>query len=98
MHLRLSQDAQGDLIAIRDYVRPRKLRGYDRVIAAIFASFDQLEAFPLLGRDGDVAHTRELTVPRTPYRIIYTLPDQYNVDVECVLHAALKYPPSVDAE
>ncbi|MBO6538732.1 MAG: type II toxin-antitoxin system RelE/ParE family toxin [Rhizobiaceae bacterium] len=92
MHLRISDDALADLLGIRDYVQPRSPQGYFRVLAAIFAIFDQLEAFPLLGREGEVETTREMTVPRTPYRIIYTLPDQYHIDVERVLHSKLKYP------
>lgn len=92
MHLRLSDDAKADLRQIRDYLEPRNPQGYSRVIYAVFAAFDQLEAFPFLGREGDVPGTRELTVPRTPYRIIYTLPDAYNIDVDAILHGALKYP------
>lgn len=48
--------------------------------------------FPFLGRVGQLDGTREMTVPRTEYRIVYTLPDDYHIDVERVLHAKLKYP------
>ena len=82
MHLRLSDDAQDDLRGLQDYIQPRSQQGYQRMMAAIFAAFDQLESFPFLGHVGEVGGTRELTVPRTPYRIIYSLPDQYHVDVE----------------
>lgn len=81
-----------DLKAIRDYVRPRSPQGYQRIITAVFAIFDQLESFPFLGRSGRVEGTRELTVPRTEYRVIYTLPDEYHIDVERILHARVKYP------
>jgi len=97
MHLRLSDDAKADLQGIRDYIQPRSPQGYIRVITAIFAMFDQLEAFPFLGRAGDVEGTREMSVPRTEYRIVYTLPDEYNIDVERVLHAKLKYPLESDS-
>lgn len=93
MHLRLSDDAQADLQGIKDYIQPRSPQGYTRVITSIFSIFDQLESFPFLGRSGEVEGTRELTVPRTEYRIVYTLPDDYNIDVERVLHGKLKYPP-----
>lgn len=92
MHLNISDDARADLLGIKDYLQPRSPGGYFRVLTAIFAIFDQLETFPLLGREGEVATTREMTVPRTPYRIIYTLPDQYHINVERVLHSKLKYP------
>ena len=92
MHLRLSDDAKADLREIRDYIEPRSPQGYRRIATSIFAIFDQLESFPLLGRIGEVDCTRELTIPRTEYRIVYTLPDEYNIDVERILHAKLKYP------
>ncbi len=93
MHLRLSDDAKADLHGIKEYIQPRSPQGYTRVITAIFSIFDQLEAFPFLGRTGEVKGTRELTVPRTEYRVVYTLPDDYNIDVERILHGKLKYPP-----
>ncbi len=92
MHLRLSDEAKADLRMVRDYLEPLSPQGYNRIIFAIFAAFDQLESFPLLGREGEVDGTRELSVPRTPYRIIYTLPDAYHIDVEAVLHGKRKYP------
>ncbi len=93
MHLRLSDDAKDDLKDIKDYIEPRSQQGYTRVITAIFTIFDQLESFPFLGRQGEVEGTREMSVPRTEYRIVYSLPDEIHIDVERVLHAKLKYPP-----
>ncbi len=92
MHLRISNEAERDLQGIEDYLEPRSPQGYARVITTIFTIFDQLKSFPFLGREGEVEGTREMTVPRTEYRIIYTLPDDYHVDIERVLHAKLKYP------
>lgn len=92
MHLRLSDEAKADVQGIKDYLEPRSGQGYTRVITSIFAIFDQLETFPFLGRPGAVEDTREMTVPRTEYRIVYTLPDEYYIDVERVLHAKRRYP------
>lgn len=92
MHVRISEDAEADLRSLRNYLEPLSPQGSERVLIAIFAAFDQLAVFPLLGREGDVDGTRELTVPRIPFRIIYTLPDAFHVDVERVLHAKMKYP------
>ena len=92
MNLRLSEDAKSDLRSIRDYIEPRNPQGFSRVITAVFMMFDQLEHFPLLGRSGYIPGTREVIVPRTEYRIVYTLPDEYHIDIERVLHAKLKYP------
>ncbi|TFF27429.1 type II toxin-antitoxin system RelE/ParE family toxin [Jiella endophytica] len=96
MHLRISEDAEADLRFLRDYLNPRSPQAYQRILIAIFAAFDQLEVFPLLGREGEVAGTRELTVPRTPYRIVYSLPNAYFLDVERVLHGSLRYPSDED--
>ncbi len=49
MNLRISDDAQEDLRLFRDYLKPRSPRDYQRILIAIFAAFDQLEAFPCLG-------------------------------------------------
>ena len=92
MHLHISDDAQADLRNIQDYLEPRSSQGYARIITAIFNMFDVLESFPNLGRKGEVEGTRELSVSRTEYRIVYTLRDAYNIDVERVLHARLRYP------
>lgn len=96
MHLRLSKSAEADLEQLRDYLDANSPQGYVRIIHAIFAAFDQLEQFPFLGRPGEVSGTYELTVPRTQFRVVYTLPDTYNIDVERVLHGKLKYPPEVN--
>ena len=92
MHLFLSDDAKADLHSIKEYLEPRSEQGYARVINAIFSMFDVLESSPNLGRSGQVEGTREITVSRTEYRIVYTLRDAYNIDVERILHSRLKYP------
>lgn len=62
-------------------------------MVAIFTTMEQLETFPLLGREGDVANTRELTVPGTDYRLIYRLNEPYYVEIIGVWHGRRKYPP-----
>ena len=62
MNLRISDDAQEDLLLLRDYLKPRSPHGYQRILIAIFAAFDQLEMFPLPGREGEVEGTCEVTV------------------------------------
>jgi toxin ParE1/3/4 len=63
------------------------------VLTAIFTVAEQLESFPLMGRVGEVEGTREITVPRTPFRLIYTLDEPYFIDIVRVLHGARQYPP-----
>ena len=92
MHVNLSSDAKADLRSIKDYLENKSPQGLQRVLVAIFTSIGQLEAFPFLGRYGQVEGTRELSVPRTEYRIIYTFNEPYDVQIERILHAKLKYP------
>lgn len=93
MHARLTEDAEADLDAIADYLTPRSPQGLARILSAIFTTIGQLESFPFLGHDGRVDGTRELVVPRTPFIIVYSLPDQYYIDIDRILHGRLKYPP-----
>jgi addiction module RelE/StbE family toxin len=92
MHVRFSEAAEADLNAIHDYISQYNQAAALRIIDALLLASFQLEAFPFLGRPGKIRDTRELTVPRTPYFIVYTLPDDYTIDVERILHARLQYP------
>jgi toxin ParE1/3/4 len=93
MHVRFQDTAEADLDAIKRYIEPESPKGLERVLTAIFTVAEQLESFPLLGHDGDVEGTREITVPRTPFRLIYTLDEPYFIDIIRVLHGARQYPP-----
>lgn len=93
MHLRFQDTAEADLDAIKEYLETESPKGLERVLTANFTVAEQLETFPLLGREGDIQDTREISVPRTPYRLIYTLDDPHFVDVIRVLHGRRKHPP-----
>ena len=93
MHVRFQDTAEADLDAIKQYIEPESPKGLLRVLTAIFTVAEQLESFPFMGREGDVAGTREITIPRTPFRLIYTLDDPHFIDIIRVLHGARRYPP-----
>jgi addiction module RelE/StbE family toxin len=93
MHVRFQDTAEADLVAIKRYIEPKSPKGLERVLTAIFTIAEQLESFPLMGRVGEVEGTREITVPRTPFRLIYTLDDPHFIDIVRVLHGARQYPP-----
>lgn len=95
MHIRLSDDAVADLVAIEDFLKPRNSEACQRVLASVFTVLDQLENFPLLGHAGTVEGTRELVVGKYPYRIIYTLPDAFHIDVERILSCRQQWPQEV---
>lgn len=93
MHLRFSDTAEADLDAIHAKIVEHDARAARRIVDAILSAAYHLENFPLLGRISRVPQTRELSVPRTPYFIVYTIPDQYHVDVETIIHERQEYPP-----
>ena len=94
MHVRLSDKAEADLDHIHRHISEQNPAAADRIVDAILSTAYHLESFPLLGRPGREEDTRELSVPRTPYFIVYTLPDQYYIDIEAIIHERQKYPPS----
>lgn len=61
-------------------------------MAAIFTTAGQLESFPFLGRQGRVQDTFEIIVPRTPFFLVYTIPNKLFIDIEAVIHMSRKYP------
>lgn len=93
MHLKFSNKAEADLKAIHTYISERNPDAAQRIVTSILMSAYQLEKFPFLGKPGRVQETRELTVPRTPYIIVYWLPDEYHIDVLHILHDRQQWPP-----
>jgi len=92
VRVRFSPLAQEDLDLIHRYVSEDSPRAADQLVTRILTLIEMLESFPLLGYEGRIADTRELPVPGVPYFAVYTIPDQYHVDIERVLHASREYP------
>lgn len=92
MHVRFSNSAEADLDQIHDYIAARNKQAAIRVVVAITSLCDQLGNFPFLGREGRVEGTREISVPRTPYFIVYVISDEYHLDIEAIIHERLQYP------
>lgn len=93
MHVRLSSEARADLHKIHEYIKERNPVAAQRVVDTILITAYQLESFPLLGRTGRIERTREISVPRYPYFIVYTIKDEYNLDIEAVFHTSQMFPP-----
>lgn len=92
MYARLSADAEADLDHIKDYLQPRSPEGLQRVLSAVFTTIAQLESFPFMGRPGRVANTYEITVPRTPFFLVYTIANETFLDIERIMHNRRAYP------
>lgn len=92
MHLRFSDTAEKDLDKIyKDRVTDNP-EAAQRMVDNLLSASYQLESFPFMGREGRVSNTRELSVPRTPFILVYTLPDQYHIDLETIIHERQQYP------
>ncbi|MGB0720030.1 MAG: type II toxin-antitoxin system RelE/ParE family toxin, partial [Bdellovibrionales bacterium] len=81
-----------DLDEIHGYITQDNPAQADLIIDRLLTASSQLGQFPFLGRPGRIANTRELSVPRTSYIIIYTLPDAFHIDIETFVHTAKNYP------
>ncbi len=92
MHIRFSDDARHDLNNIKEYLQPRSPQGCERVLSSIFTIIDQLQSFPLLGHAGEVDGTFEILAARYGYVVVYTLPDQFNIEIERILSTSQEYP------
>jgi toxin ParE1/3/4 len=85
-------DALSDLEHLRAYIAADNPGAAEAMIRRIWSAADSLAEFPRRGRHGDVAGTRELVIPRTPYLIIYRLLGD-TVDIVRVMHGAQQWPP-----
>jgi toxin ParE1/3/4 len=88
--LRVASRAREHLLSIDSYIRERNPRAAARVGDAIEAAFEMLRRHPFAGRPGRSADTREKSVTRYPYVIVYSLPseDAGSLVILGVFHAA----------
>jgi toxin ParE1/3/4 len=63
----------------------------DRIRMQIFTSVEQLAAFPMLGRTGRVANTRELVIANTPFIAAYTI-QKARIYILAIYHGAQRWP------
>ncbi len=91
MKLRYTPRARSDLAEIHDYIAQENLHAARRVIATIRKSAELLLPNPLLGREGRVTGTRELTVGRLPFLLAYRI-DADEVQILSVIHTARLWP------
>ncbi len=97
MHVRFSRRAKADLKAIHEFVAERNPNAADRIIDRVLIAIATLESFPLLGRAGRLEGTRELVVRGMPYYAVYSLPDEYHINIQRVLHGARMWTPEESA-
>lgn len=71
----------------REYIEIDNPAAAARQIDLIETTVNQLRAFPMMGRAGRRAGTRELPVPGTPYILVYGV-KQTSVRMFAILHGA----------
>lgn len=64
--LEFSHSSVADIAAIKRYLASDNPIAANQVVKRIIATADSLSVFPLLGRTGRKAGTRELVVPKYP--------------------------------
>jgi toxin ParE1/3/4 len=91
MNLIWTKRAIDDLIAIADTINAINPRAAIGVRNKIRQSAERLPEFPLSGRAGRVAGTRELVVSGLPYIIPYRVRDG-RIEILAIFHAARQWP------
>lgn len=72
MKVRWTPEARRDRTDIWDYLFARDEKAAARIDDLISEAIAQLANFPMLGHEGEVAGTRELT-PHSSYRLVYEI-------------------------
>jgi len=86
--LRITRRAKGHLLSINLYIRERNPRAARRVADTLRVSFEMLRRHPFAGRLGAVSGTREFSVVRFPYVVVYEVSTDQTVTILGVFHTA----------
>ncbi len=92
MIISLTRRAEADLQKVFTYISTDGLKPAGVVVTRILQSIAMLEAFPNLGRTGRVRGTRELSVARLPYYVVYRLLSDTEIEVIAILHHRQQFP------
>ncbi len=79
-----------DLTTALNYIAEDNDKAAEKVGNAILEACSRLDDFPKMGRPGIVKNTRELIVPRTPYKLVYR--HRQFVEIIRLLHDKQKWP------
>ena len=93
MKIRWSPTAVSDLKAIRAYIAKDSPAAAHKIGNRIKESINRLSNFPLSGKAGRVAGTRELVIPGTSYIAAYSVV-QSEIQIAAILHGKQLWPES----
>ena len=92
MRIRWTEPATHDLTRICDYTEEHEGPGQARRLALrLYEGIDSLAQFPLRGRPGRLAGTRELIFSGIPFLVMYRVRDDV-VEILRILHGAQRWP------
>lgn len=92
MHIRWTEPAVSDLTGICDYLQEYESPALARTVAkTVYRAAQSLSKFPMKGRIGREAYTRELVINRYPYIVVYRLQAD-SVHILRILHASQQWP------
>lgn len=83
--------AVNHLHAAFDYIAADNPRAATTTVEKILSVVEHLNRHPSLGHTGRAVNTRELTIPNTPFIVVYRLKSR-QIEVLAVFHAARKWP------
>ncbi len=93
MKIRWMPLAEQDLDAAYEYVRQDNPQAASRLVSRIFKGVEMLSRYPFAGHPGRVPATRELSIARTPFIVVYQ-PTQDEIKILAVIHGARRWPTS----
>jgi len=91
MQVRWTAGAADDLERIADYLFRETPHHAARLSRALYDAVFTLSAFPMRGRPGKKAGTRELVIQSSPYIVVYQISGDV-IYVARILHGAQKWP------
>ncbi len=91
MIVRWSEEAKDRVKAIYEYIARDNRTAAEQTLERLLLAMDQLEHFPLVGRIGRVAGTRELVISATPYVVAYRV-KRGEVQILTGAHGAQSWP------
>jgi plasmid stabilization system protein ParE len=95
MKIRWMPLAEQDLAAAYEYFGQDNPRAASRLVTRVFQAVEMLSRFPSAGHPGRVDTTRELSIARSPYIVVYR-PTHNEIQILAVIHGARRWPTSFD--